>query len=110
MLIPGAEKSVAGRASVSKVDPPAPRSSLLLGPAFLGVSISIQLMLTGLIVFGPIKNPTLPAGLTNMARDLVHPERDMSIYVAGVAVAMILVLLLWIAGYRLRDARHRPGL
>ena len=89
--------------------PPARGSSLLLGcPAdvppqlfgwmmasalALALSLGLQVLVTSVIVFGPLKEWPAPETMTVMGQVMVHPEHDMLAYVGGLAFTCIVLLL-----------------
>jgi len=73
----------------------------------LGASLGVQVVCTAMAAIGPLADPPPPETLTEVGRLNVIASYDIPAYVAGCAVAMVLVVLL-IAAWSLRLGRTDP--
>ncbi|MCX6907883.1 MAG: hypothetical protein NTY01_07565 [Verrucomicrobia bacterium] len=61
-------------------------------PVLIGVSVGVELILSSLIVFGPVRvRPELLVELTERGQVLFKPERDTAIYILGCAFTVCLI-------------------
>ena len=64
----------------------------IVGAALLGLSIGLQWALTGIILYGPMRQKIPEGILTVRGATLMRPERDLPLYIAGCALCLILML------------------
>ena len=84
----------------------------LLGPLALGLSIGLQLMLTGFLLFGPIGKPAVSAQLSGYGWYISHPEHDLHVWFIGLAITLLCMCALtmfWRSRINRLTIGDRPG-
>jgi len=61
----------------------------LLGPLALGVSLGIQVTLTGFLLLGPASGEGRAERLTEFGKAMTRPEHDLAVYIAGVLLTLV---------------------
>ena len=69
-------------------------SLCLLGPLALGLSVGIQVTMTGFLLLGSGDDPALAGQLTEFGSKVTRPEHDLLIYIAGAAFTLFMFLML----------------
>ncbi len=69
-------------------------SICLLGPLALGLSLGIQVTLTGLLMWGPGDHAGIASQLTDQGKIWANPENDLAIFLAGSCATMAAVLVM----------------
>ena len=71
-------------------------SLCLLGPLALGLSVGIQVTMTGFLLLGAGDDPALAGQLTEFGSKVTRPEHDLLIYIAGAAFTLFMSwLMVW---------------
>lgn len=77
-------------------------ASLLTGPISFGIALGIQAMLTGIILIRPKREAHAVDQLTGWGAMWFSPEHDVTIYLVGCALTIVLILgLTWAWNHRL---------
>lgn len=66
----------------------------LFGPLLLGLGIGVQVLVTAIILIGPDPGPHAKGQLTYWGFIFYRPERDIPVYLAGLALTVLLILAL----------------
>ena len=85
----------------------------LRGPLCLGLSLGVQLMLTGLLLTVRHEKPPPPEHLTDLGAALYWPEHDIALYVLGCGLTLLLMFMavaIWNRHLHAAPATSRPAL